>query len=162
MSSTRLKTALAALVLGGTAVLAAPAAAGATGTGAPAAASTSASPAESGTVGALADGYLYAYEHIDRGGAYCRWYGDDADWSTCSPGGNMRNKASSLWNNGYPGSYDDVALYWGTNYTGAPACLRNGVYWNNLTGLHFNRPGSSGHGETINDNISSHRWVNSC
>ncbi|GAA2478541.1 hypothetical protein GCM10010406_13380 [Streptomyces thermolineatus] len=158
MSSTRLKTALAALVLGGTAVLAAPATAGATGkeVSAPAPA------AESGTVGALADGYLYAYEHINWGGAYCRWYGDDADWSTCSPGGNMRNKASSLWNNGHPGSYDDVLLYWDVNYGRARACIPNGVYWNNLTGLYFNDSGYGGHGQTLNDNISSHKWVDSC
>jgi len=59
------------------------------------------------------DGNVYAYEHANFQGAVCHWTGNDPDWSTCSPGGNMLNRASSLWNNGFPGRLDDVNFYWG-------------------------------------------------
>jgi hypothetical protein len=42
-----------------------------------------------------ADGNVYAWEHANFQGAYCAWSGNDGDWSTCSPGGSMLNRASS-------------------------------------------------------------------
>ncbi|MEV0909026.1 peptidase inhibitor family I36 protein [Streptomyces hokutonensis] len=114
-----------------------------------------------GPAGATADGYFYAYENANYGGKYCRWVGNDSDWSSCSPGGNIRNQASALWNNGYAGSYEDVNVYWGLGYTGAWACIANGYAYSNLAGWNFPNNGSGG-GETLNDNISSHVWSNSC
>jgi hypothetical protein len=114
-----------------------------------------------GPAGATADGYFYAYEHAYQGGKYCRWVGNDGDWSSCSPGGNLRNQASSLWNNGYAGVSEDVNVYWGLNYTGAWACIANGYYYANLADWYFPTNGSGG-GENMNDNISSHKWSDSC
>jgi hypothetical protein len=115
-----------------------------------------------------ADGNVYAFEGTYNSGPYCAWSGDDGDWSTCSGGGvnrNMLNKASSLWNNGYPGSYDDVNFYYNQGQGGAWACLGNGDAWADLSLGHeiFSwGPGLAGHGGRINDDIASHKWVNYC
>lgn len=55
-----------------------------------------------------ADGGPYAWEHVGYTGAYCQWSGNDGDWASCWPAGDMLNRASSFWNSGYPGGYDDV------------------------------------------------------
>jgi hypothetical protein len=106
-----------------------------------------------------ADGNVYAYEHANFGGARCAWSGNSSDWSSCG----MRNRASSLRNNGYPGGNDDVNFYWGTGHTGAWDCLGVGDAWSNLANQRFiYRPGLPGYGESTNDNISSHKWVSYC
>lgn len=56
--------------------------------------------------------------------------------------------ASSAWNNGYPGGYDDVRLYTGNDYAGSPLCLPNG------TSFRLTFP--------YDNNIESHRWVGFC
>ncbi|GLZ14436.1 hypothetical protein Acsp04_46710 [Actinomadura sp. NBRC 104425] len=114
---------------------------------------------------AAPDGYLYAWQHKDRGGYWCRWFGNDANWSTCSGSSsslNMRNVASSLENRGYAGAYEDVDLFYHPNYTGSNICLWNGRYLNNLTGIYFPWDGKDGQGQSTNDNIASHRWSNNC
>ncbi len=94
------------------------------------------------------DGYVYVYQHINFGGAWCRWYGDDADYRYNSNGcGNWDNQVSSAWNNGYYNSYPDVMFFQYVNYKGVSVCLRNGVAWSNMP---------SG----WNDRPSSHKWVN--
>jgi len=115
------------------------------------------------TAAQAADGKVYAYQHWNFTTPYCAWVGNDTDWGSCSPAGSMRNKASSLWNNGYAGGYDDVNFYWGTSYTGAWDCLGNGTSWSNLQNQRFvygaSRPG---YNQSTNDNISSHKWVSYC
>jgi hypothetical protein len=105
-----------------------------------------------------ADGYLHAWQHSNRGGFHCAWLYDADNWGAC------RNQMSSLHNTGYPGSYDDVNLYWDVNRLGSWACIPNGAYWSNLHNYQFNRgaTGSPGRGERLNDNISSHEWVDAC
>ena len=126
--------------------------------GASSAQAATAAAAPNATALAPADGYFYAYADSNYGGKYCRWVGNDTDWSSCSPGGNLRNQASSLWNNGYAGSFDDVYVYWGLSYGGAYACIGNGLAYSNLSNYVF-PVGGSGVGENMNDNISSHKWV---
>ncbi|MGW5324502.1 hypothetical protein [Streptomyces sp. NPDC004014] len=148
----KISTALAALGIAAVAALTAPAAAQA----APPA--PAAGPAKSA---AAANGYFYAWEAANRGGHQCAWQYDAGDWSTCG-GFNMRNKASSLENRGYAGVGEDVDLFWSTWYSGAHNCLPNGMYLNDLTGIYFLWDGKSGQGQSMNDNISSHRWSNNC
>jgi hypothetical protein len=115
------------------------------------------------TAAQAADGNVYAYEHINFGGAVCAWSGNDTDWGSCSPGGTMLNRASSLWNNGYAGGNDEVNFYWGQSYTGAWDCLGVGDAWSNLTNQRFiYGSGRPGHGQSTNDNIASHKWVSFC
>ncbi|MEV5932997.1 hypothetical protein AB0L56_09645 [Streptomyces sp. NPDC052079] len=122
---------------------------------------SSSTPTASAPAVAAADGYLYAWDGFGRSGAQCRWLNDDTDWSTCS-GISMRNRASSLENRGYAGAYEDVDLFWTTGYGGSKNCLPNGRYLDNLTGIYFLWDGKSGQGQTMNNNISSHRWSNNC
>lgn len=128
--------------------------------------SASAQPAQSssalkGSVAAAADGYLYAWDGFARSGAQCRWQLDDADWGTCS-GISMRNRASSLENRGYAGAYEDVDLFYSLSWQGSRNCLPNGYYLDNLTGIYFLWDGKAGQGQTMNNNIASHRWSNNC
>jgi len=116
---------------------------------------------------AAPDGNLVAWDKINRGaGGVCIWSGDDPDWSSCNWGG-MRNQASSVENRGWPGPYEDVFLYWddaddagGWDHT--RACLPNGLYLNNLAGIYYPWDGRQGQGETLNNNISAHRWGSGC
>ncbi|WP_081235573.1 peptidase inhibitor family I36 protein [Streptomyces viridosporus] len=127
--------------------------------------SASAQPAQpsvaKGSVAAAADGYLYAWDGFAASGASCRWQANDADWSTCS-GISMRNRASSLQNRGYAGAYEDVDLFYSPSWQGARNCLPNGYYLDNLTGIYFLWDGKAGQGQTMNNNIASHRWSNNC
>ena len=115
-----------------------------------------------------ADGNVYAFDGGDFDGAYCAWDGADGDWSTCSADGvnrNLLNRASSLWNNGFPGGNDDVNFYYDQNQQGAWACLGNGDSWADLasgTRIFSWGPGQRGYWTNINDNIASHKWVGFC
>jgi hypothetical protein len=104
--------------------------------------------------GVQADGNLHLYRGINFTD-YCRGYvGDSADWGTC------RNQVSSLWNNGYPGNLDDVWVYWGTNHSGARRGVHNGVSIADLSPYTFDAGTGTGAGQSINNNIASHRWTN--
>lgn len=100
-----------------------------------------------------ADGNFYAYIDINFSGGVCAWSGNSNDWGSC------KNRASSVWNNGFVETIDDVLLYWGTNNSGASYCVSVGVSIANLVPVHFNRAGA-GLGQSLNDNVASHRWVN--
>ncbi|MFF3286976.1 hypothetical protein [Streptomyces sp. NPDC003023] len=106
---------------------------------------------------AAADGNLYAWEHSWKGGRVATWSGNSTNWADR----NMRNQASSVDNNGYAGAYDDVLLYWDVSYGGASYCLRNANYLMDMPYDHFPNNGAGG-GQSLNDNISSHKWVNAC
>lgn len=121
------------------------AAASALGVPALAQAATSASP----TTAAAADGNLYVYRDYNFTTLCGRWPGNKPNWGGC--GGTI----SSLWNNGYPGSYDDVWVYSGINYTGYKRGVYNGVRLPDLRGYKFD--GSS---VVLDNNIWSHKWTN--
>ncbi|CCK30315.1 putative secreted protein [Streptomyces davaonensis JCM 4913] len=115
-------------------------------------------------IGPAANGKFYAYQGVNRGGGYCAWTGSDADWESCPTMlGGIRNQASSLQNSGYPGSFEDVDVFWGLHHTGAWYCLGNGRYLADLRNYRFG-PNGGGHGdnETLNNNISSHNWSDHC
>ncbi|MFJ1600280.1 hypothetical protein [Streptomyces sp. NPDC088261] len=117
------------------------------------------------SVAAEPDGYLYAWVNINRGGDWCRWLNNDDNWNTCSGSKasfDMRNKASSLDNRGFTGSYEDVDLFYSPSQQGSSNCLPNGYYLNNLAGIYFRWDGKPGQGQTMNDNIASHKWSNAC
>lgn len=148
----KINTALAALGIAAVAALAVPAAAQAT----PPTPATG--PAKSA---AAANGYFYAWDEADRGGHQCAWQYSAGNWSACNTF-DMRNKASSLENRGYAGVDEDVDLFYHPWHTGAHNCLPNGMYLNNLTGIYFLWDGQEGQGQSMNDNIASHRWSNNC
>ncbi|MER6575924.1 hypothetical protein [Nonomuraea sp. NPDC001023] len=117
----------------------------------------------------IPDGFFYAAEHPNGLGKYCRWLLYDTSWADCLNGENqtisMENQASQMFNNGFPGGYSVVKLYWGRNYTGAWRCLASGNHWDNLSlGREtFNGgAGLSGYGQSLNDNVASHKWVDAC
>ncbi|WP_462188444.1 MULTISPECIES: hypothetical protein [unclassified Frankia] len=108
---------------------------------------------------ATADGHLHLWrdtEAVDPfGNSWCTSYlSDSDDWGSC------RNQISSLWNNGYPGSLDDVWLYWGTHQTHARRGVYNGVYLPDLAPYTFDAGTGRGAGQSIDNNVASHRWTN--
>lgn len=104
--------------------------------------------------GAQADGYLYVYYDLNYVGPCGKWSGNSPNWGVC------RNQVTSVWNNGYPGNLDDVWLYYGLNYTGARRGVYNGVYIADLRPYPFDAGTGTGAGQSINDNVASHRWTN--
>ncbi len=106
---------------------------------------------------AAADGFLYAWEHAHAGGAHCRWNKENANWAGC------RNRVSDVWNNGFPGRLEAVRLYYGLAMTGSWVCLQQGESIPDLkaAGTLFTGPGA-GQGQEVNDNVSSHKWVDAC
>ncbi len=117
------------------------------------------------------DGYLYAWSGDWRGGDVCMWTGSDGDWSTCGTygstiGRNMRNRASSIHNNGYT---HQVRLFYTTG-TSAWACLYVGTaFWqmdaDGNNGPRFSFPSGSapaGKSALINNNIARHTWNTTC
>ncbi|MFJ9817287.1 hypothetical protein ACIRU3_18820 [Streptomyces sp. NPDC101151] len=108
---------------------------------------------------AAADGRLHVYTQPNGGGNTCSWLGNADSWGSC------RNLVSDIWNNGYAGGNDAVDLYWGLNATGAHACISQGDRWPDLTTgrYHFTYDsGKPGFGDSLNNNVSSHRWVDYC
>ncbi|MFD8232907.1 hypothetical protein ACFV20_13620 [Streptomyces sp. NPDC059696] len=125
-------------------------------------------PADQRSVTAAApDGKLHAWEHPYREGGHCAWSGASRNWDYPGPGcPHLRNLASSVENRGYAGSYDDVNLYYGEDQSAAYACLGRGDMWLDLTlgweTFSHGWPWWDGYGESVNDNISSHSWTDSC
>ncbi|MET9460912.1 hypothetical protein ABZY05_38615 [Streptomyces canus] len=115
---------------------------------------TSASAAPTVPAGVQADGNLHLYRDTNYNN-YCAGYvGNSANWGSC------RNQVSSLWNNGYPGSLDDVWVYYSTDYRGARRGVYNGVAIPDLAPYPFDAGTGTGAGESINNNIASHKWTN--
>jgi hypothetical protein len=162
MRTTALRAGLAAAVLAGLTAFAVPATAQAADTNGARTPAT----ATATTTTTAADGNFYAYEFVGGMGEYCAWAGDDANWSTCSPRGGIRNQASSVENRGFPGAYEDVLVYWDNaddagGWDGARACVQNGWSYGHLYQYEFPANGEGG-GEKMDQNISAHRWVHSC
>lgn len=104
------------------------------------------------------NGKVYAYDST-----YCYGYlgstaGDDASWTSAGDGfENDSNKASSVLNAGYTGSYDIVKFYYYSSHNGGYNCLdANEFFVDNLSRNTFST------GQNMNNNIMSHKWVNSC
>lgn len=117
-----------------------------------------------------ADGYVYAWNNYNynTNQGWCAWYGNDRDWSWCDErsGGttSMRNKASSLWNNGYAGAYPAVNFYYnGPERSSAWACLGQGDSWPDLRYRYFSwGSGLPGYGRPLENDIAGHKWVQYC
>ncbi|WP_405764352.1 hypothetical protein [Streptomyces sp. NBC_01538] len=106
-----------------------------------------------------ADGRLYAWTDPHGRGTVCFWTVNADNWGPC------RNAASDIWNNGYATRFDAVDLYTAPNGGGAHACISRGDSWPDLTTHQYRFTYGEGlehFGHTVNDDISSHRWVDFC
>jgi hypothetical protein len=158
--------AVAGMITGLVAVIPPSAALASTGTAAESASPTDvAAPSQSQLA---PDGYLYAWDYPNRRGDRCRWFYDDRDWDTCAWAGvrtSMFDKATSLHNNGYASNLAHVNLYFGRGHLGAYRCMPNGTIWLDLVNrpVTFNQnPGEGGYGQSLNNNVASHKWVQRC
>jgi hypothetical protein len=115
----------------------------------PTAATTQAAPTS-----AQADGLLYLWKDTNYQNSCAAYAGNSSDWGNCD------NVVSYLWNNGYPGSLDDVWLYYLPNYQGARRGVYNGVRIPDLAPYPFDAGTGSGAGQSINNNVMSHKWTN--
>ncbi|WP_405839421.1 hypothetical protein [Streptomyces sp. NBC_01518] len=105
------------------------------------------------------DGYLHVYTQPYGGGRECKWSGNSDNWGSC------RNLTSDIWNNGYAGGLDAVDLYTAPNAGGAHACISQGDSWPDTTTGEYRFTYGAGleqFGKSVNNNISSHRWVDYC
>jgi hypothetical protein len=102
-----------------------------------------------------ADGYLYAYDLPNFGGAWCRWDRNDNWWGDDC--GNFNDRATSLWNNGFPGYYSEVALKRDVEF-GIHArekfCIEAGNYYADLS-LGYEKFLDGVHADNA---ISAHFW----
>ncbi|MGA5550967.1 peptidase inhibitor family I36 protein [Streptomyces pseudogriseolus] len=101
-----------------------------------------------------ADGYLYAYDLPNFRGDSCRWLGDDESWlDNC---GNFNDRASSVWNNGFPGNYSEVALRRDVHpsVNQSSFCIEAGSYYADLS-LGYEKFLDGG---PADNRISGHRW----
>ncbi|MEV7297721.1 hypothetical protein AB0N79_39935 [Streptomyces microflavus] len=111
-------------------------------------------PSESkGAVGIQADGRLHAYYSFNYQNECGSWSGDASNWGEC------KNTAASLWNMRYPGSLDDVWVYFNSSYGGAGRGVYNGAGLPDLRQWAFG-PGGAGAGQPLYHNIASHKFVN--
>ncbi|MFC9330238.1 hypothetical protein [Kitasatospora sp. NPDC057015] len=100
-----------------------------------------------------ADGNLHAYLGVNRTTQCAQWAGNSSNWGSCA------NVTHSLWNNGVDDGMGDVLVYWGTGYSGAYRCIDTGTVIDDLSTVTFNRGTGGGRGQTLENNIASHRWV---
>lgn len=139
----KIRTALVGAALAAAAVVSVPMAAQAAENPAP------------GQVSAQApDGNLHVYRGLNYTNYCAGFRGNSTNWGTC------RNKAESLWNNGYPGSFDDVWVYYAPGYGGARRGVHNGVALSDLRNWTFDPNTGAGSGQWLWRNISSHKWTN--
>ncbi|GAA2207337.1 hypothetical protein GCM10009850_027950 [Nonomuraea monospora] len=116
-------------------------------------------PAAPGARLAAPDGRVYIYDLRNFTGSWCGTPTNEQDYrnigGTCP---NMDNRTTSMWNNGYVETFDDVRFYRDYVYAGPNMCLGLGDSWGDLAlGWElFNT------GENANNKISSHIWASSC
>ncbi|GGX93326.1 hypothetical protein [Streptomyces fructofermentans] len=113
--------------------------------------------AESGVTGPVCDskwgarnGNMYAWDGFDcQGTLLISTPGSNSNW------GGANDRASSVMNRGFTGSYAIVEFYYLAGYTGGETCLYPGeLYADDLSDNTFTN------GQTVNNNIRSHQWVN--
>jgi hypothetical protein len=127
----------------------------AAGVGAVNAPAASAAPSSAESI--AADGYFNAYYDLNLRSVCHRWKGNEPEWAYYG----CANEVQSVWNNGYPGSYDDVLVFWDSDYGGAWRGIYNGTVINDLRPYTFDwSNGLPGNGETTWLNIASHSWTN--
>ncbi|WP_439680962.1 hypothetical protein [Embleya sp. MST-111070] len=126
-------------------------------------------PAASGAR-AFADGRIHAWSDPNQRGDHCAWVGFSRDWDnpgSADPGClGMKNRASSVANYGFPGGRDKVNLYYNEDQGGVYACIGQGDTWSDLSGGRY----IFDHGwwwweaknTSIDNNIASHGWTDSC
>lgn len=132
-------------------------------------------PGTTGRASVQADGYINVWQHAmwdTQGGLWCKWLGNHRYWADASgdtwegstpgicksSGHSFDNVATSMYNTGFPGEFDDVRFYKHAHYGQPSMCLGNGDHWGNLAlGWEVFNDGTN-----ANDQISSHRWVDSC
>ncbi|MGW0705312.1 peptidase inhibitor family I36 protein [Streptomyces sp. NPDC002643] len=97
------------------------------------------------------NGNMYAWQDLDcTGTLLITASGNSANWGAAA-----NDKATSVMNRGFVGSLDVVKFFENDNYGGGHACLLPGeLYADNLTDNRFTN------GVVVNDNITSHKWVN--
>ncbi|MEV4428335.1 hypothetical protein ACN9M0_22520 [Streptomyces sp. R-07] len=104
------------------------------------------------------NGNVYAYDSTYCYGLLGSAAGNDADWNA-SGGGfvNAWDRAESVMNAGYTGSYSIVKFSYLTNYGGGYNCLKAEEFFvDDLSRNTFSD------GNNMSNNIRSHQWVNSC
>ncbi|MEO3868826.1 hypothetical protein ABGB18_08360 [Nonomuraea sp. B12E4] len=118
----------------------------------------------------MEDGNVYVWGDLDFTGLWCYWSGDHRHWRYAwadpygSPGTcltkdhSFNDVATSMWNNGFPGSYGNVKFFKDSGLEGPEMCLAPGEDWGNL-GLGWELFND---GTNANDQISSHMWVTNC
>ncbi|WP_060882709.1 hypothetical protein [Streptomyces caniscabiei] len=96
------------------------------------------------------DGNVYAWDFQDcDGNAIFVTPADSGDWGAAA------NRASSVMNRGYTGNLSIVKFFYLRNQGGGHTCLYPGeLYADNLTDNSFSS------GQTVDNNIMSHQWVN--
>ncbi|MER6134002.1 peptidase inhibitor family I36 protein [Streptomyces sp. NPDC001815] len=101
-----------------------------------------------------ADGYLYAYDLPNFQGASCRWDSNDEWWGdNC---GNFNDRATSVWNNGFPGLFSEVSLRRDVSPSTSQSsfCIEAGSYYGDLS-LGYEKFLDGGWADNA---ISGHRW----
>lgn len=96
------------------------------------------------------NGYMYAWDGFDCSGTQLMATpGSSSNW------GSANDRASSVMNRGYTGNLAIVKFYYLENFQGGHGCLQPGeLYADNLSDNNLSN------GETANNNIRSHDWVN--
>ncbi|MFE6282151.1 hypothetical protein [Streptomyces sp. NPDC057877] len=108
----------------------------------------------SAVAAADADGYLYAFDLPYFEGASCKWDRDDPWWGDDC--GDFNDRATSVWNNGFPGYYSEVALKRDINMATnlARFCIEAGNYYADLS-LGYEKFLDGIHADNA---ISGHYW----
>jgi hypothetical protein len=110
--------------------------------------------ARAAATGSCDRGDFCMWENSYYGGGLYEWSGNDGNlgndhFENVHTNLIVNNRASSAYNYGYTGAYDDVIVYDGFNYSGAHACVANLTAYPTFY-------------TSWNDHISSYKWVNAC
>ncbi|GAA0939756.1 hypothetical protein GCM10009554_29810 [Kribbella koreensis] len=88
-------------------------------------------------------GFFCAWSEDDATGRFAQWEFDDSNWTDDL----MHDDADTIYNNGSPGTYDDVEVFFDVNYRTLAFCLPQGE-WRDWS---------------MSDNdYDSHRWRSGC
>ncbi|MFG2141599.1 peptidase inhibitor family I36 protein [Streptomyces sp. NPDC048650] len=94
------------------------------------------------------DGKVYVYATYNcQGRPICVDADNDQDHGKGGDCKGANNRASSVVNRGYAGSYSDVRFYLSPGYHGRSFCVRDGRFLEHLSG-------------PVNNQVSSHKWTN--
>ncbi|WP_433016507.1 peptidase inhibitor family I36 protein [Kribbella sp. CA-294648] len=94
-------------------------------------------------IGACPRGFFCAWSDDNAEGRMAKWEGDDSWWGDDG----MHDDAETIYNNGHPGTYDDVVLYFDVNYRTMAFCLPQGD-WRDW--------------DMADNDYDSHKWRSGC